>query len=788
MNSTALTVLDEPVNDSAVGEERAAHRIPLADGWSLWRHAAVRGAGMPVSWLERFAAPGAGTDDARAVSAAAVRAVVAEPPFLEAVTWQNPTVVRNWLGHYAAESANDRRPHLARRDQREALVAFLAQRYCAKNETIGFFGPVAWARFVDSDAGLVTHGGGGLRRRSLFVEAWAVAAIAQAMAADPALSEHLIARRNPVCDLSDGLLRQPRRAPIAVTGAARALLEELARPRRVAEVIDACLPGDPTPGDRATVTEALERMRAAGTILVGLPIPVEEHPEQRLRRHLACIPDPVLRRALGTGMDRLDQAVDGVRHAAGDPQSLLAALDRLEGEFGSLVGRVDRRTKSRPVGRGLVYEDCRRDLDVTIGADLLDELRAPLAIVLDTARWFLAETGAELERDLKARYQSLSSRSGAAVPLCDLVLASGDVLNGMPGTAVERVGADLLARWAELLSTASGTPAAMSSTTLRPLVRTLFPAGTVAWRAARQHSPDLLLRMTTTPHGRRHQWVLGELHLALNTLENRPFLTQADDRADLFDATAADFPDGRFVPVYPRDAPEVTSRTYPPLAMDLPDRYRYWSYTVDDGHPLIDAPLPGAGLLVCEDQGRLVVRPASGRWKAALLEVLGEFLTALVVNRFRVRTPAAHQPRLLLDNVVIARETWHVSVAEVPLPPAEGAEYRHAGLRAWLIDRATPRFLFVKTLDQRKPYLLDRDAPLSLRNFARGLRRTRLGDPAATVTLVEMLPAPDELWLTDADGQRYTSELRVVAFDRRQPDGGLVVEGPALADETGGAV
>ena len=33
-----------------------------------------------------------------------------------------------------------------------------------------------------------------------------------------------------------------------------------------------------------------------------------------------------------------------------------------------------------------------------------------------------------------------------------------------------------------------------------------------------------------------------------------------------------------------------------------------------------------------------------------------------------------------------------------------------------------------------------------------------------------MLPAPDQAWLTDAQGQRYTSELRMVAVDQKTAD------------------
>src|SRR5262249_2521765 len=127
------------------------HLLELVPGWSLWRTAAVRGAGMPFSWLDAFAvdAESGSEPRAREVSAAAVRALVGQPRFIEAVTWQNLSVIDNWLGRYArCLSAGG--THLSRRDQREALVAFMAQRYCSKNETIGFFGPVAWARFDDA--------------------------------------------------------------------------------------------------------------------------------------------------------------------------------------------------------------------------------------------------------------------------------------------------------------------------------------------------------------------------------------------------------------------------------------------------------------------------------------------------------------------------------------------------------------------------------------------------------------------------------------------------------------
>ena len=138
--------------------------LELTDGWQLWRRAALRAAGMPCDWLEPFAteptdeAP-AGTatagDDrtgdgaAAQRSAAAVRGFLRHEPAVAAIAWQNPGLIDNWVGGYVAALAAEERPALHRRSQREAKIAKYAQRYCAKNDTIGFFGPVGWATLDD---------------------------------------------------------------------------------------------------------------------------------------------------------------------------------------------------------------------------------------------------------------------------------------------------------------------------------------------------------------------------------------------------------------------------------------------------------------------------------------------------------------------------------------------------------------------------------------------------------------------------------------------------------------
>ena len=61
--------------------------------------------------------------------------------------------------------------------------------------------------------------------------------------------------------------------------------------------------------------------------------------------------------------------------------------------------------------------------------------------------------------------------------------------------------------------------------------------------------------------------------------------------------------------------------------------------------------------------------------------------------------------------------------------------------------------------------LVDLENPVYLTILAKAVRRLARAGAAAAVTVTEMLPAPDQTWLVDDRGERYTAELRFVAVD-----------------------
>jgi hypothetical protein len=159
------------------------------------------------------------------------------------------------------------------------------------------------------------------------------------------------------------------------------------------------------------------------------------------------------------------------------------------------------------------------------------------------------------------------------------------------------------------------------------------------------------------------------------------------------------------------------------------------------------------------------VRTRDGRLRFDVLDVLGELLALRLAHTFDIAPPAPHTPRVTIDRLVVSREAWRLP-ADVVFASGrdEAARFREA--RRWRRAHGMPRLVFARTRPGTKPFFVDFDSLLSVEVLARTVRQAAATAPEEVVTVTEMLPTPDQMWLTDADGRRYASELRFVAVDR----------------------
>jgi hypothetical protein len=140
--------------------------------------------------------------------------------------------------------------------------------------------------------------------------------------------------------------------------------------------------------------------------------------------------------------------------------------------------------------------------------------------------------------------------------------------------------------------------------------------------------------------------------------------------------------------------------------------------------------------------------------------------SGLVVNQFKLVRDLPHSPRITIDRLIVARESWRFTAADLTFATIKDDADRYVAARRWAKSHSLPRFVFVKVPVETKPVHVDFDSPTFVHLLTKIIRRqAQEGTEGATIAFSEMLPAFEQLWLPDAEDNRYTSELRIVALD-----------------------
>ncbi|HXL94859.1 MAG TPA: lantibiotic dehydratase, partial [Streptosporangiaceae bacterium] len=642
-------------------EPAVPHRIPL-DGtaWSLWRDVCLRSAGFPADMVlaicdeelarsaDQAAADLAGADlagadpggrkgvarpaydavypDAARRLSGAIAGVAADPAFQEALTWQNPGLAQRLhdVGVGGSRRSKDR--------GRELVIANHLQRYCLKNDTIGFFGPVGWACADPGRPGLVvTPGKQLIARRTTYFEVWAIDKVAAAIAGQGRVAGWLQPRWTRSVFLDGNVLHRPHRKPVILTDAEVRILLACDGSATISDVLAS-----------AGVPEArilLARLAELGALRMDLEGPMHAWPERLLMERLDRIADPVARAAAVEPVERMIRARDTVAASAGDAAELRQVLADLAETFEEVTGSAaTRRAGELYAGRTLVYQDAVRDVRVELGAAVTGALARPLGLVLDSARWLVNEI-AERYRVLFGELldHELARAAGEAVPLQRLLTAASPYLSFGSGRGLTEIAAACMAelqrRWQEVLGPpASASRHQVSADAIAASVAACFPGRPVAWSGARQHSPDIMIAAASPGDVQRGNFllVLGEVHVTCNTLEARLFVEQHPDPARLLAADQADHGARRIRFIQPKDFPAATSRTSPPSALLGQGEVCWSAAAVDSFDPPEPATvMPAAAMTVSRRGGDLVVRLMPSGAELDFFEVVGEILTGL---------------------------------------------------------------------------------------------------------------------------------------------------------------
>lgn len=648
---------------------------------------------------------------------AALAALRREPRFLEAVASSSPPVARDLLE--GRDGARLRRQ-----------VASYLQRLCAKNETMGFFGPINYGR-ADAEAptGVTLRWSGPevLVGRNTFAASWLVQGLVRAIAFDPEVAAWLVLRRKAFAEV-------PARKTAPTPESAEELLP------RLVEVAD----GTRTLAGLASslgVAPGLAREAARlgcekGLLTHQLEVPAAvHHPVDDLAERVAGLPCAAARRHV-EGLSALVELMAryGAADAAGKMALQAAFAKRAQEQWG--VAPPSERgpaTESHNFyqDRLPLREECGGDLRVEVGGERAREL----ATRLEPA---LAWMGEAARRTREAARSAVAALVGArTVPFWKVAAAYAD--RPVPSdTSVADLLAggisDASARHVELEGvTPPSTPEDARALPLVTSVDLLVGARDVeAWGRGEYelvmgdiHDTALVWGWALQFHEARGRVESGMVR-ALGALRRPvPLLTVLASRRT-----------GLLPSEFPGPVVELGG---------VSARASAWRLPLDD--------------LFVESDGTSA-RLVSKRLGSEVCLYNGE-LESLVHTAFalpRIRplrvSMGAHTPRLTLGGVVVQREQWRLGAEEreALLAGRDDRARLRAAVDVWEA-RGMPDCVFAKFKDERKPVLVDVRSPPLLRVFLNLLEQKE------EVLLSEMRPAPDQLWLKGPAG-RHTVELR----------------------------
>lgn len=770
--------------------------------WSIWSCSCLRGAGFPAAAVLRLSSPecarlavrllrARGRRDGAAAALAAyteafaaestrlrseLREVAADPAFREAVLWQNRRAFTHAVKPLAEGGAHDT-PGETRK--RELLVASYLQRYCVKNDTIGFFGPVGWARFSAAPTPAVLACGPGLiSTRAAHFEGWCIDAVARTFDLEPELRPWSAPRLLPFVRRDGARLVVGSRV-VRDLPPDQILLFDACKGELCAHDIARILRsrGGTTLRTDEAVYEVLEQWRHGGYIAWSFEGPRELRPERTLRARLSRIPDGARRAAALARLDEIDAAAQAVREAAGNVDALERALEHLDGTFTRVTGvAATRRGGETYAARTLMYEECRRDLQVELGADVLGRLGPPMTLVLRSVIWALHELARRQSEEIRRAFDDVTGGSGRPVSLA--VFMSRLPVVGAARGAMSRIGAAVQAemqrRWTGvLLPPPCSRQVHYSCRDLRPDVAAAFeypPEPLFSW--GRSISPDIMIDADGPEAIARgdYQFVLGEVH-AVNTMHQPVFVDQHPEPAELLRSLAMDYGGPRVMWIEPKEA--ASHRVH---FVTLPKDFGYTANRDPSPVPA-DRTLRTADLEVVDEGGALFVRTRDGRHRFPCLEFFSCLLARSNVNLFDLLPASAHRPRIKIDDLVVSREQWRVPAREIPFAAHGRESDRYLECQRWAGQLGLPPHVFVKMPAERKPSYVDLSSPVYVDLFCKWVRGTMGADPDGVVTITEMLPAHTGAWVVDRAGRRYTSELRIIAV---APEG---AGGPGQTEE-----
>jgi hypothetical protein len=647
------------------------------------------------------------------------------------------TEVLRWNEGWAQRGGAGRNRAKDRSFYRRAYL--YGQRLGAKNETTSFFGPLVHGR-IDRAADGIELGPetkSGVHFFQAQTAFWAVCELARLIGTDPAVRDTSPVSWLPSCHREEGntpaqgAIRPADGRRIKLVGTQWTIARGTDGRRSVTDLAE--LAG----ADITQARRVLEQLRQAGAVRLW------PEPPSTAARPLDWLISWADRYASTTewpaGLRELRDLAD--RYAAADGhRARAAALAEVEECFTALTSVDARRAGGRMYADRLVVSlDAKGDQSpVVVGGPVAQRWEEQLTPVLDAAAHY-----GDLQQRAAARLcgQIMHAAGTGTMAYDELIRRTRTAVDSGALTELTGEVEEFTLAYTELVrSRLHGQEARLSAQDLEVL----------APKPGRDRfvSPDLMLE--SRPEG-PDLLVLGELHPYVFAWGSQGLFSDEQDRMlDDFacglqpwggpgriatvirrrrhKGLVADWFPGRFIEIT-AVATEDEDRTVP--LTDL-------TVVLDNETPRLHTP-DGELVLYAGEDDHVHLRAFAAPGVALPLVRLGDFA-----------------PRITVGDLIVQRARWWFSRADLGIDAVRDAAGAFLAVQALRARHALPRFCFASAAHEPKPVGIDLDNPLAID----ALVALVLTGEDQQISLAEMRPAPDDLWLSHG-GSPVTSEFRI---------------------------
>lgn len=677
--------------------------------------------------------------------------MISHPRFREAVYLSNPSFYERGFSYFDQHRADKSRDTRWRQLERQFFTYL--QRFTAKNETTSFFGPINYGKIVKGEGagskGMLTAEwpeSFALEKRVAFYAFWVLQELAALVAGDPELADVV---------------------PLLFQGSSKQVqLEYFTEGMSVREWADAR-------GEAIEQTrQKVERLIANNALKREFPIPSSViHGMSYLIERIGQLQvvTEVERKAQAGWLSVLMQFQTFQRQfERGALAERVAILEQVEKMFSELTHLESRRGEGELFrDRTVLYEDAKGNLEIRLDSRLVEKLQSSLSDPLNIATVY---TKLRKQRNMKIAMQIYHKMFGdrKAVRFDQFIVACHKLLQeAATGTGGQAGDKDQLDEFVRLFHESCEAYLAGSSPTL---ISSEFKSFLQKIEDEDLYiiSPDLLLIADSAESIEPDtlKCVLGELHHGITMegwmLSFHPDLdnVRKEIRREIVrhlellqerskrEILPANLIFSRKMKTAPQEYPGVMVEVSGYASTRRPDA----TFGLKD----LVVKAEGDELVLTlrgDDREIRFYPPAFGFAEQAYFPFA---LFSFPIVQMPTYRKEGYTPRIETEQLILQRAQWKFATDELRAVIKEKEPFRaYISMQKFKRQHSLPRHVFLRVPSEQKPVYLDLENP-----YAVDLLQ-HLAGKNQTVTFVEMLPTPDQLWLRDQNGT-YCSELRTL--------------------------